>query len=229
MRRHPFVWCALAGAVTTAALLGCAIVALFRVGWTSVEFGWRPRLDASGSVVVWVDPSGPAASQLRKGDRPVALDGDPLIRYYGRPAMAIASLPGPYTVRLERAGRALGESPRKLPLRRWQDPFGRVATLFTAVLFLLGAGAFGLAKPEAHTVRLAYAGGLLLACQLAGNAAAPARYRLAELGPELAGLLVLSSVFPLHLAFGYDFFSRFPTRLDQQFRSAASSTSRNVA
>lgn len=123
--------------------------------------------------------------------------------------MALASRPGQYTVRLERAGHELEVSPRKLLLGGWQDILGRVALLFTAVLFLLGATALGLAKPEAHTVRLAYAGSLVLAGHLAGQAAGAARYQIAALGPEMTGLLVLSSLFPLHLAFGYDFFSAF--------------------
>ncbi len=195
-RRQPF----LAGVGLAAALVlvtfTYAAWLLVLNGGTAASQGWSEEQHDGGWLVTGVDPTGPAASHLRVGDRIVSLGEAPPFAVVGTAPHRRPLAPGDtYHLTIEREGRQLAMTLSTGATDSRSRLVTRVTYFFSSLLWCLIGLWIGAARPQNPVARLATAVALSV------------------------GLLFLTlGVFeslprwgPLHVVLGYHFFSRFPT------------------
>ena len=195
-------------AVATILFLLC-VAAVVRYGGLEREFGWRSGRADGKLVIVGTNPNGPADGRLQAGDELLAWNGDPSITRVGPiPFARNLRIDDEYTLTIRRGdveGRVtLNAPPRANPDLRWPHVF----ELVVAFAWLLVATMIALFRPELAVSRSAYAAGVLMGCLQARTAA----WNTLPWLPDWWRAAVLLTFFwyPLHVAVGYDFYSRFP-------------------
>jgi eukaryotic-like serine/threonine-protein kinase len=182
------------------ALIAAATAAAFMYGAVSLasrrgpSVGWADQQRHRASYVGFVDPNGPAAGQLKRGDRILALNG-------------VAPAPGPgvlfllqalrigdhYTLAIERDGIRYDA---RLAVVSDGRVLARRSSYFLISLVWCGVGLFiGFARPDRATARFACLGA-------AGTGLVYLIAAVLQAGPSWG---------PVHTVVGYQFFCRFPS------------------
>ncbi len=204
-----FSWSAIGAAAAFSVIFILQAVSSFWHGDAAREVGWSAALRDDAWVVREVQPNGPAAGRLQPGDRILALDGDTRLGVIGSSWMLRHAPPGSaYTVSVERDGSTLEVA---LTQQVVHDPSYRpwiVIYLIDALAFALVGILIALAKPHEQVTRSGFFGSMLLALFLLWESSRP--YDGTVQNFALTGQLLLGSVFPLYLVFGYRFFAGFP-------------------
>src|SRR5690606_8798727 len=95
-------------AAAVAAVFAYAAWLLIERGGTTRWFGWEAGQRAGVWYVTAVEPNGPAAGELTRGDRMLSVNGVPVLPdagpFYGRRDLPIG---GSYTIAIERDGQRL--------------------------------------------------------------------------------------------------------------------------
>jgi hypothetical protein len=194
-------------AIATILYLHCVAAVVWHVGYEQ-DFGWRVGRAANKLIVSEVNQGGPADGRLQAGDELLAWNGDRSLARAGTAPFG-RNLRGDahYTLTIRRAGvertATLNAPPRATGARRFA-----VIELFIGFVWLLVATMIALFRPELAVSRTAYAAGILMACLHAHVAAWSAVPWLP--GWWRAAVLLTFPWSPLHVAVGYDFYSRFP-------------------
>jgi hypothetical protein len=207
-----FAWLTvlLGGAVL--ALYVFAVVMVVRLGPQSRQPGWT----AARANAVWrvrtVDANGPAGGKLRANDVILAIDDDARFSVVD-PALKLRSLaPGAtYSIQTLRGGVAR-EARLELPQRRDSSNVAWFLSLLVAGLtFFTVAGALGLARPATTLTRVGCIASLVTSAHICGLILAPIAPLLS---PNQQWISAAAGVVaPWHVALGYAFFSRFPSRV----------------
>lgn len=190
--RHPF----LAGVWLAAAL----VLVLFTYGaWLlvptgarTVSLGWRAVRDGQAWHVAGIRPSGPAADDLRPGDRIVTMNGAPPLTtfglYFDRRGLSVGDT---YDLVVERDGER-----HELRLVVGQAPTntGRVMYFLVSLVWCAVGLFIGFARPEKPLSRLACAAAVMTGLVFL------------DVGVIHSGPLLQ----PLHVVLGFHFFARFP-------------------
>jgi len=179
-------------------------------GAVTRQFGWTV-VPGSGTYVVRVLPDSEDGRALRDGDRVIALNGDRRAERVS-PLLMRALLAGPsYTVTVKRAGAEvtvplttrLGHS-----VEQWRLCW---TLLLVGVVWCVVPTMIAVYRPEQPVARLAYAAGMSIGLFLLSNS--PIHPAPWFPHAEEAIVWALFPVAPLHLAFGYDFYLRFPASI----------------
>jgi len=157
-----------------------------------------------------VEPDGPAAGKLKRGDRLLAIDGDPRAARIGTYWFLDHKAAGePYTVEVQRASSRLGIELRMAVIHIPALRLCESIQVGFALTWLLTGTMIGMVKPSDLSVRNLYlfvALSTMFQIALASANEASAGVR----GWRLWVLIVLSSTIPLYQVFAYLFYSRFP-------------------
>ena len=173
--------------------------------------GWIANASPSGWILGYVQPSGPASGKLRRGDKLLAIDGDPRAARIGTYWFFCHKAAGErYTVDIQRASSrpdielrmAATHSPA---LRLWES-----IDVGTAVIFLLIGTMVGLAKPSEPVGRNWYLASALFAMFLLSFASKNESVAAGVRGWRLWIILALDCAAPLYNIFFYLFYTRFP-------------------
>jgi GAF domain-containing protein len=195
-------------AISTVLFLLCA-AAVVRYGGHYQEFGFSYNMADGRLAVERVFPNGPADGRLQVGDELLAWNGDPSITRVGAmPFGRNLRRDAEYTLTIRRAG-VDREVTLNAPRRAYDDPWRfSTSNLGIAFVWFLVATMIALFRPELTVSRNAYAAGILFGCSHAQIAASSALPWL----PDWWRTVVLLTFpwYPLHVAVGYDFYSRFP-------------------
>ena len=195
-------------AVTTILFLFC-VAAVVRYGGLEREFGWRSGLADGRLVIVGISPNGPADGRLQAGDELLAWNGDRSIMRVGPiPFARNLRVDDEYTLTIRRAG---VEAAVTLNTPQRANPDLRKPPVFQLVVafaWLVVATMIALFRPELAVSRGAYAAGVLMACLHAEIAAWDALPWLPDWWRT--AVVLTFPWYPLHVAVGYDFYSRFP-------------------
>jgi len=172
--------------------------------------GWFAKASPSGWIVDYVQPSGPAGGKLSRGDKLLAIDGDPRAARIGTYWFFNHKAPGErYTVEVQRASGRLDIELRvaatHIPALRLRESI----EVGTALIFLLTGTMVGLAKPSEPVGRNWYLGAALFAMFLLSLASDNERSAGVQ-GWRLWIFLALNCAAPLYSVFVYLFYSRFP-------------------
>jgi signal transduction histidine kinase len=152
------------GAIAYAIVLASAVVSLWDMATVDKSSGWVAS-NRAPQVVTSVDPAGPAAGELKIGDRVVGVNGDTdFAGFYVPSAQVRAYAPGAaYRLKVVREGR---EFEITLHLRARTDrsllPF-IYAYLFGSVAFFSAGMLMGWKRPDSLTAQLGWWAGLLTA------------------------------------------------------------------
>jgi len=195
-------------------------IVVFRYGDRIRDFGWT----ADGLVVRSVATSGPAAGRLQPGDAIVAFNDDRRVARVGQENFRFFVPPGAsYTLTVLRDGveQTLRLTPQTGPTSVEQMRLAYGA-LVNALALLVVVTLIAVYRPELPLSRVGYIAGLLMTVGFLGIARGDelfvsGRVSVGDYAHELwlpvRGRLPLMFLFwfpPLHLAFAYDFFARFP-------------------
>jgi hypothetical protein len=209
--RPLFFWLVVTfGAAGVAAqILG--VVFLARYGGARKAPGWRATWHRDGWFVTQVERNGAAEGSLEDGDRLVSVDGDARAALVGPSAALRRVSPGAvYEVRVTRAGR---ERLARLALLEVPRSAGELSYLVTILLlsaaFLGTALVIGALKPEDADARRGAASLYLSSYTLLSTVLWPLSPGLSTSDAALYFLVPVPN--PVHLAFAYAFYSRFPS------------------
>jgi PDZ domain-containing protein len=195
-------------------------IVVFRSGDRIRDFGWT----ADGLVVRSVASTGPAAGRLQPGDVIAAFNGDRRVARVVQENFRFFVPPGAsYTLTILRDGveRTVTLTPQTGPVSVEQKRLA-YGMLVNALALLVVFTLIAAYRPELLLSRVGYIGALLMTVGFLGIARgdelfASSRVSVGDFAHELwlpvQGRLPLMFLFwfpPLHLAFAYDFFSRFP-------------------
>ncbi len=209
LRQLEGYWGALALMVAGVLLFAFIAQSIVNRNGIAMDPGWSPREFSEGYRVGSVDTGGAASGILRPGDRIVALNGDRRAGVYG-PLLGLARMTvgAHYTLDLIRDG-----VPLTVTLRLAGQPADSALReiapiLFIAFLLYAMAVWIALVGPKEITARLAaisFLGGAMVFAS-SGLVSYPGwSYSTAAVATVLWAIWR-----PWHLAFGYDFLSRFP-------------------
>ena len=196
-------------AIATILFLLCVAAVVRHVGYAQ-DFGWTWSGRPDGRLIInSVRPNGPADGRLQTGDQLLAWNGDrSLMRVGAAPFGRNLRRDAEYTLTVRRAGVeqtvTLSAPPTAIGDARRLSVFD----LINAFVWLLVATMIALFRPELAVARSAYAAGLLMGCWHAQTAASSALPWLPDWWRT--AVLLTFPWYPLHLAVGYDFYSRFP-------------------
>jgi eukaryotic-like serine/threonine-protein kinase len=187
---HPFRWIVRTAAAATAALF---LYAAWILPSPLTAFGWNARAQRGELYITAVDPGGPAAGLLQRGDRLVSVNGDVNVSRVGavahRNAMAVGEI---YQVVIERGGERQAHTLQAGA--RPRDLRSELAWYLMSLVWC-GVGLFiGFVRPGHAAARLACASSLAVGLVFLQGA-------IIRTGPALA---------PLHVVLGYHFFLLFP-------------------
>ena len=205
-----FAWLAILLGAAVLGLYVFASVIVFRLGPQSREPGWTAVRAHSNWYVRTVDADGPAAAKLQPNDRILAINGDVLFSQTD-PALKLQYLASgqPYSIQIMRGG-TQDEVRLDLPQRR---DFSNVAWLLSLLIaglaFYIVGVALGLLRPGSSVTRVGCIAALVTAVHIGGLILRPIAPLLA--GRQQLVYALAGSVAPWHLAFGYLFFSSFPS------------------
>ena len=205
-RRPAFVWLV---------VLLCGVYAGFFAFTTYVsarsyglvkDRGWLVRATDTGWIVTDVDEAGAAAGRLERGDRVLAINGDPRAAALGYSHLINVRGGETYRVDVERQGQRVSVDVL-LPLvgGRYLWPIFQVCGL---AFFICGA-ALGLLRPQDQQVR--FVSLLLMSAGFTALQEALGGVRLFLVGWERSAHLALTPVYLFFAPMTYHFFSRFPT------------------
>jgi hypothetical protein len=190
-RRHPFVWIAGLAAAVSIALFAHAAFVIVRDGRTRPVFGWMEVQRTDGWYVGTV---GPAAAELRVGDRIDRMNGIPPLGPTGFDFHCRELSPGDrYELEIVREG-----EPRAVTLAVTTAPDAlapRLTYFFVSLIWCAVGLLIGFARPDQAVGRLA-----CLSSVATGQV-------FLSVGITHLGFLVA----PLHAVLGYHFFCRFPS------------------
>ena len=202
---------ALVTSTVAAVLFLLSAAAVARYGDRTRLHGWTPARERGETIVVRVDPAGPAHGILQPGDAIVAWNGDRRasrvgIIYFRR------NLPHDPEVRYDLTIRR-GGAERTVTLTALARPNGdqqrlSISNLLAAAAWFVLATMVALFRPELSISRHAYVAGMVMGCFMLWLARGPAMLWLPAWWRSALTLVV--ALYPLHLAIGYDFYSRFP-------------------
>jgi hypothetical protein len=188
-----------------AVVFAIAAVAVARYGDRVREFGWTARVDGDVLVVGAVDAGGPADGRLQSGDAIVAWNGDRHIARLGSVWYRRLTATDTYTLTIQRAGQEQSVLLTALEGRDADEWRIAASSVAAALVWFVVATMIALFKPEQAASRSAYAAGMVMGLFMLGRA----RGAVFLLLSQRAALLVFP-LNPLHVAIGYDFYSRFP-------------------
>ena len=195
-------------------------IVVFRYGDRIRDFGWT----ADGLVVRSVATSGPAAGRLHPGDVIAAFNGDRRVARVGQENFRFFVPPGAsYSLTIHRDGveQTVTLTPQTGPTSAEQKRLA-YGMLVNALALLVVFTLIAAYRPELALSRVGYIAALLMTVGFLGIARgdelfSSGRVSVGDFAHELwlpvQGRLPLMFLFwfpPLHLAFAYDFFSRFP-------------------
>jgi hypothetical protein len=194
-------------AIATILYLHCVAAVVWHDGYEQ-DFGWRFGYTNGTLVVDGVRPMGPADGRLQAGDELLAWNGDRSLARagtgpFGRNLRGDAD----YTLTIRRAGIEQTVT-LSAPRRATGTRRVHLIELLVALVWLLVATMIALFRPELAVSRTAFAAGVVMACLGAQVAASSALPWLPDWWRAV--VLVTYPWFPLHVAVGYDFYSRFP-------------------
>jgi hypothetical protein len=194
-------------AIAAVLFLLCVAAVVWHVG-DEQDFGWTSGRPEGRLIVASVRHNGPADERLQAGDELLAWNGDRSLAQVGTaPFGRNHRRDEAYTLTIRRAGAeqavTLNAPPHAVGGRRVH-----LVELVIALAWLLVATMIALFRPELAASRRAYVVGILMGCLQAQVAAIGALPWLPEWWR--AAVLLTYPWYPLHVAVGYDFYSRFP-------------------
>ena len=202
---------ALVASTVAAVLFLLSAAAVARYGDRARLHGWTAARERGETIVVRVDPTGPADGILQPGDAIVAWNGDRRasrvgIIYFRR------NLPHDPEVRYDLTIRR-GGAERTVTLTALARPNGdqqrlSISNLLAAAAWFVLATMIALFRPDLSISRSAYVAGMVMGCFMLWLARGPAMPWLPAWWRSALTLVV--ALYPLHVAIGYDFYSRFP-------------------
>src|SRR5262245_21093758 len=199
---------ALGMSVVTAIFFVVAAIAIVTTGDRRASLGWSVT-PGSRPVVTSVESGGPAAGLLQAGDAIVAFNGDSRVERLGVAAFRRFMPAGStYTVTVNQAG---VERDLTLKVSETPDPESLLLSeslWLSALVWCSVATLIAVFKPDQTAARFAYLAGMSLGLFLLAQARGPSM--IWATGWQRIVLLWIFPFSPLHLAVGYDFYTRFP-------------------
>lgn len=207
-RRHPFWWFAFAACVALAVCLGFCLSTLVRYGGQSKDYGWTASLKGGAFKVQSVDPHGPAAGKLMRGDRVLEINGDRRGSRLGNTLLHAIRPSSSYTLRV---GRDTGEYLLQLSSTVKQSSRNLVfiiSLLLVGIVYAMVGLLTGFMRPGQESARYFCLMAVATSLMWFRSAIEPSDGLLSA--AEFLSVLLMDSGGPFILIFGYWFCYRFP-------------------
>ena len=194
-RQNRFLWIVRLAALVTIASFGYAAAGLVKNGGIAKTFGWSEQQRGDAWFVDSVDPAGPAAGRLQRGDRLLSLNADSFVAAAGTgPYRRSFQIGDTYQLSVLRDG-----NPRELTLAAASGSrrLANHLTWYAVSLVWCGVGLFiGFMRPDRLQARLAFLSAIATGLVFL------------QVGTFQGNLALWQ---PLHAVLGYHFFYRFPS------------------